>query len=95
MSLSETLSEEVRKTYISNVQIVEALADSFDFKTLFYWQPVVFTKNNLTETEQKLVENFPAYQAFLSEIYEIQSKSPYLREQSNFHDNSLIFYNDP
>jgi len=47
------------KTYISNVEILEALADSLDFKTLFYWQPVVFTKNNLTGTEQKLVENLP------------------------------------
>jgi len=55
----------------------------------------VFTKNNLTESEQKLVENLPAYQAFFSEVYEIQRKSPYLREQSNFHDISLIFENDP
>jgi len=59
LSLNETLSEEVMKTYISNVQLLEALADSLAFKTFIYWQPVVFTKNNLTGTEQKLVENFP------------------------------------
>lgn len=93
--IPETGADEVVRTYTSNVRIIESLAHHFDFKVLFYWQPLLFTKNEFSVSERELEENSAAYKAFYLKVYEKQRSVPYLREKNNFHDISLMFINDP
>ena len=43
------LARQVIDTYVSNVELVKALAKHYQFKSLFYWQPAVSDKPHLTE----------------------------------------------
>jgi hypothetical protein len=95
LHLPETGAEEVVSIYAANVRIVESLAQDFGFKVLFYWQPLLFTKNELSVSERGLDEDSAAYKAFYLKVYEKQRSFPYLREKSNFHDISLMFSNNP
>jgi lysophospholipase L1-like esterase len=54
------LARQVIDTYASNVELVKALGEHYQFKSLFYWQPAVSDKPNLTEYEKLcLVEMKP------------------------------------
>ena len=47
------LARSVVERYAANTRIVQLLADEYGFEALFFWQPVVFTKNVLTDHEQR------------------------------------------
>jgi lysophospholipase L1-like esterase len=48
----DTLFRDVLTIYRGNIAIVRALAQSYGFQTLFYWQPTIFDKESLTAGEQ-------------------------------------------
>jgi len=50
---SKTLKEDVVEVYLNNLKIITALGKAYGFVPLFYWQPVIYTKNNLTPFEKK------------------------------------------
>src|SRR3989344_7108986 len=50
--LSSSLSDETTAIYLNNVKIVKILEKEYGFKSLFYWQPAVYTKNELSGNEK-------------------------------------------
>lgn len=50
---STTLEKDIIEVYLNNVKIITALGKEYGFVPLFYWQPVIFTKNKLTDFEKK------------------------------------------
>ena len=48
------------KIHRQGVDHVRSLARGYDFETLFFWQPYLYTKSNLTPAEQNLV-GLPGY----------------------------------
>jgi len=62
----QKLAGEVVEICHSNVQIVDALAQQFGFEAVYFWQPVLFSKNRLSAFETAIAqENRP-----LKETYE-------------------------
>ncbi len=91
----KALAQAVAQTYLNNIQVVQALAKAYGFKCLFYWQPMIFLKKNLTEYERRSIEldaNYPGLKELYLETYSaMQQSSTELKEDIAFHDISSIF----
>ena len=83
------LSEAVTTHYAASVTMINRLAQAYHFRTLFYWQPVIFTKRNLTAYEQGEFEK----QGFLSAFY--QSVYGRMRDQGQVKYLGDLFADDP
>lgn len=64
LELKEGLDLETTNVYLTNVKIVKSLEKDFNFKSFFYWHPVVFTKELRSEYEQNRIsdEAIPMFQ---------------------------------
>jgi hypothetical protein len=81
-----TLSDSVVHTYISNYEIVDALAQKYGFRFLFCWQPVLMIGGkSLTGEEQEMI---PESEPDLIELY----KSVYGRVQQVAHKYKNLYY---
>ncbi len=49
----DALAPAVVEVYLQNVRIVDALAQRFGFRAIFFWQPTVFTKKHLSQRERR------------------------------------------
>ncbi len=56
-NVAEELAEDVLRVYSSNVKLVEEIGKSIGFDPVFYWQPVIFTKENLSFYEEQRRRN--------------------------------------
>jgi lysophospholipase L1-like esterase len=77
--------------YEANIALVEALAKSFGFRPLFFWQPTVFTKPVLVPSERDEARRFTWAEPFMNEVYGLIKSSPKLNTDPAFHDLSTIF----
>jgi lysophospholipase L1-like esterase len=50
----ERLSRDIVTYYIASLHLVEKLSKAYDFQYICFWQPVIYTKNQLTEEEKSL-----------------------------------------
>ncbi len=91
----KALAQSVVETYLNNIQVVQALAKAYGFKCLFYWQPMIFLKKNLTEYERRSIEldfNFPGMKEFYLDTYSaMQQRAAGLKADCAFYDISSIF----
>ena len=92
------IADDTISVYKENIKIVKALSNFYGFKTLFYWQPTLFTKNDLTSYERKL-ENTHSY---AHPLYKIINKKIEDIENEGIYNISYIlsnykcsFYVDP
>ena len=56
-------------TYLSNVELLEALGAHYRFEPLAYWQPTVFQKPRLTQYERAERAKVPVIGAFFQKTY--------------------------
>lgn len=96
------LANAVVDTYLGNVRVVNALAQEFGFQAVFFWQPTIYTKQNISEGEQRWyvrsrergVRDAPLfaeeYKAF-NESFQQKVKSG---KFANVHDLSGLFADD-
>jgi lysophospholipase L1-like esterase len=91
----EALAHAVAETYLNNIKLVETLSRSYGFTSLFYWQPVIYTKQNLTEYERQSLEldvHYPGMKEFYLDTYAaLRKSSAGLDKRVAFHDISSIF----
>ena len=52
---TDAVEQDVVNIYLFNRQIVETLGQRFGFRVLFYWQPVIYSKQPLTALERNFV----------------------------------------
>ena len=57
----EPLAAGVVDAYFRNIEIVSSLARTFGFQAVFFWQPTLYTKKNLSERERRLYGQFERY----------------------------------
>jgi hypothetical protein len=50
---SDSLKEDIVEVYLNNIKIITALGKAYGFVPLFYWQPAIYTKKNLTPFEKQ------------------------------------------
>jgi lysophospholipase L1-like esterase len=82
----KALADGVAATYRANMELVKALSERFGFDYLFYWQPSIYQKTQLTEFERAI----PATGGrFFAATYDAVRHR--MADESRFHDLSLIF----
>jgi len=88
----DKVANEAARTYIWNVNFVKSLETIYRFESLFYWQPVIFTKDRLTpyEREQRKTVEYlgPYYEATTERVKRELSKV------GKFHDIIEVFNGD-
>ncbi len=65
----DRLANQVIDVYLANLQIIGALAKSYNFKYAFYWQPVIFSKSRPTEFEERIRFDKDDYRHFFEDTY--------------------------
>ncbi len=66
---TDAVESDVVDIYLFNVQMARMLGERFKFRSLFYWQPTVFSKNPLTPFERKLLPGDPMRAEFFRGTY--------------------------
>jgi lysophospholipase L1-like esterase len=89
---SESLPRDVLTTYLGNIELVKALSEHYRFKYLFYWQPTIFQKTNLTDYERGQRDEVRGFEPFFQKTYDVVRQSGIAeKKEHSFHDLSLIF----
>lgn len=88
----ESLARDVFRTYVTNLDLVKALSDDYRFGYLFYWQPTIFDKPDLTEYERLQRDKMRSAEQFIRKTYEIMQHARLPEQYENsFHDLSGLF----
>jgi lysophospholipase L1-like esterase len=90
----DQLAKEVVQSYAENLRLVRALAESYQFATLFYWQPVSFTKKTLTAYEQSNCQSLEYAKSFFLKVYDCVGENATLRQIERFRNISSLFDTD-
>jgi lysophospholipase L1-like esterase len=85
------LAGDVADRYTANVKLVETLARGFGFRPLFFWQPTIFTKPELTTLEREEAQKYAWAKPAFRTVYDQIRTSNALLSGSAFHDVSNIF----
>lgn len=95
ISDKKALAAAVVETYFNNIRMVQALAKSYGFTAQFYWQPVIFTKKQLSDYELRSIEMdfyFPGMKEFYLDTYDrLKDRSAGLAGDLEFFDISSTF----
>ena len=65
----DQLSAAVIERYVAVVGMIDNLAHAYHFRTQFYWQPVIFTKQHLTSYEKGEWEKQSLLASFYQNVY--------------------------
>jgi len=82
------------EVYKNNIGIVDKLSEIYGFETLYYWQPVIFTKPKLSLYEQKEEKKYGYYKSFYLDTYSRVENDSMLNQHGRFRNISNIFEND-
>jgi lysophospholipase L1-like esterase len=86
-----SLEKSVVDIYRENVRFVEMLGREYGFRTLFYWQPTIFSKDTLASNEVRAASDFEYMRAFLTGAYAAIKGDRTLASDPCFHDLSDLF----
>ena len=65
----DAVERDVVDMYLFNVQVERMLGERFKFRSVFYWQPTVFSKNRLAPFERRLRPGDPTRAEFFKGTY--------------------------
>jgi hypothetical protein len=86
------LASDVARIYSWNMRFVKHVGEIYGFRTLFYWQPNIFTKHELTSFERQVlneVKHLKTY--YLATTSSVKTR---LSNVDVFHDISDVFARD-
>lgn len=89
--LDDKLAGQVVQKYADNVDHVLKLAKTYEFKALFFWQPVIWKKGALTEYEGKMARKREYAKDWHNKVYDRIDNSQFLRSLHEFTDISSVF----
>lgn len=87
----DALARDTVEIYESNLAIVDALGRRYGFRSLFYWQPVVFSKQRPTDDERGAVEGLDLWREFFQATYAVARSDDDLVRNPSFHDIQDVF----
>jgi lysophospholipase L1-like esterase len=99
----DPLADDIARIYLTNMEIVSALAKRFHFQPLFYWQPTITTKKKLSSLEEGLRpieplilgEDKPLFAKVSSRVRSALSSDSRFQDIENmFDDSSATIYVD-
>ena len=81
------MNAKTAEIYLNNIKIIKFLEDDFGFKSFFYWQPSIYTKQELSLDEETKID----YKEILSMDYravsDLINKSNDVTILTNIFDN--------
>jgi hypothetical protein len=88
----DILAQNVVATYRAHMDLVRALANTYGFKYVFFWQPNLFEKKNLSPSEQVQADIMKTESVFFHKAYDAM-RAANVEENSDGHfdDISTIF----
>jgi hypothetical protein len=89
----DQVASNVARVYAWNVRFVNRLAQIYGFKTLFYWQPRLSTKDLRTPYERQVLGEDAEMGAYYQEA--TRATNSLLSAGDSFHDISGVFRGDP
>jgi lysophospholipase L1-like esterase len=91
-AVDKALANDVLDLYEKNIELVRSLAERYSFKVLFYWQPTVFQKKELTKYEEEERLRSIDIATFFDFTYKLLNRHEITRNpESVFHDLSRVF----
>ena len=82
---ANALAQGVGKAYWENARLVANLGAQFGFRALFYWQPALFEKTQVTPYEQSELQTWQDYgKFFLSATRAVAEMRPATKGQPDF-----------
>lgn len=88
---TDKLAGETADIYFANLKVISSWGKEYGFKTLFYWQPIIFDKPSLTQYEQKEAGKVDYISQFTETVRERIRKNTLAENSQRFHDISDIF----
>jgi lysophospholipase L1-like esterase len=90
----DSLSSRVVTTYLSNMELLQALSEHYHFEPLAYWQPTIFQKSRLTKHESLERAKVAEMAGFFQATYARMGSSAH---DGLVHDLSQVFsaWRDP
>jgi lysophospholipase L1-like esterase len=85
------LAADVADYYVANVKLVENLGRAYVFRPLFFWQPTIFDKTELTAVELEEAKKFAWTEPAFRAVYEKVRTATGLNTDPAFRDLSRIF----
>jgi lysophospholipase L1-like esterase len=67
---SAAVEQDVAQMYVFNVQMERMLGDRFKYRSLYYWQPTLFSKDELVPFERSLLPGDPMRAEFFKGAYQ-------------------------
>lgn len=86
----EGLEKKVLNVYSNNIKIIAALGKAYGFVPIFYWQPVIYAKKELTPFEQKY-RSEPIGDLY-NKTYALLKANQSTFANYHFHDISNLFF---
>lgn len=87
----DQLITQIISTYITNMQVVEALGTRFGFQSLFFWQPTIFQKHFLTPYEQEQAHSIQYSKGYFLDVYHQMKNHPSLCIDTHFYNLDDLF----
>ena len=92
VSNQDELITQTLVVYKSNIEMIQLLSSHYDFDSLFYWQPLIFTKKILSSYERQWYEIASGqWRDFLLAAYERVAEDVHLNQVPQFHNIAAIF----
>jgi hypothetical protein len=95
---AEGVAGGVVRVYEHNVRMVRALAETYGFQALYYWQPNLLVKESLTEADRRSLqmgaipyEGQALLRRFFLAVQRDLEESAFLRETGAFHNLGRMF----
>jgi hypothetical protein len=85
------LAEAVVAGYRANLELVRALGKSYAFRTVFVWQPDIFSKSKLVPFEEEEAAKFEWARSMFLEIHELLAKDATLSAAADFQNLTGLF----
>jgi lysophospholipase L1-like esterase len=89
---SDQVASEVARVYAWNMKLAGSLGQTYGFKTLSYWQPNVFTKDQLTSYERMVWSKGKELEVYYAQARD--AVAALLVDVDWFHDISDVFRGD-
>jgi len=88
---TDSLAQASVNAYKHALKVTDALAATYGFKVLNFWQPNVFTKEPRSSYEEGYREKEQHFEALFNQAYRIVPHDPILTARANFIDLSHVF----
>jgi lysophospholipase L1-like esterase len=85
------LADRVVSRYEANLELIKSLGQAYGFRSLFFWQPDVFTKEAPVALEREHAARHAWAEPMFRAVHERIHASARLRADPAFHDLSAIF----